>query len=448
MHQRSFPSRRSPITLAGLVALATLAGPATPARGNGDNSHDWISLQAIEHLPEGRLKELLRDPELQLLLLDGSIFPDGGYVIEDDYGEMAHWEPFVDAYRRWITERFDPPYTRGEAVRHVAYLFGIASHGMADQVFDSQFVKMAEVYDAENWGEGLIDGFDTASDVILVAETGLDLEWDPYVPADDLSALYADRLDYSVDAYTLETAQDMLHRMVLAYPRDTGLDQPGKVQDYRDQYPWGSANLMDPMVPGSPPCEAVAVAAYWQSMWFRLQGQNGPDLVVATVPGDGGLGQPTDHSLIESEVVIVFGQGMDPSTLGPGSVTVAAGGVDHPIEVDLWHGPDTNIVRLLPQADWAADTDYTVTLHPGIAAEDGEALTEPIQFTFSTRAAGADAPPPCTDPTPFLGEPEIAEPSGSGCTVAPGRAGRAALPWLLAGLLFAIGRRRHRRRAG
>ena len=413
-------------SLVALVVVAVL-GPA-PARANGNNAHTWISLRAVEHLPEGRLKEILSDPELELDLLNGSMFPDGGYVVEDDYGETAHWEPFIDLYRAWIAANFARPYTEGEAARHVAFLFGIASHGMADQVYDGQIMKMAERYDAANWGEGLLDGFDTASDVFLVAETGQNLVFDAWVPAEEISQLYADELSYEVSAYTLYTAQDMLHRVVLSYPRDTGLNNPGKVEEYREQYPWTAANLMDPLVPGSPPCEAVVVASYWQSMWFRLHDEPGPDLVVATVPGAGGRGQPTDHTLIESQVVVVFGKGMDETTLTSDSVTVSAAGVDHAIEVDLWRGHDTNFVRLLPQSDWAADTEYLVTLHPGIAAVSGEALAEPFTFTFATAAAGAEPILPCTDPTPYVGEPELGE-SSKGCGL--GRRPAPLLPVLL-----------------
>ena len=38
-------------------------------------------------------------------------------ALGDEYGEIAHWEPFIEAYRAWITATFDPPYTRGEAAR-------------------------------------------------------------------------------------------------------------------------------------------------------------------------------------------------------------------------------------------------------------------------------------------------------------------------------------------
>lgn len=46
-------------TVAALsIAACAVAAPRV-ARANGGNSHTWISMHAIEHLPEGSLKELL-----------------------------------------------------------------------------------------------------------------------------------------------------------------------------------------------------------------------------------------------------------------------------------------------------------------------------------------------------------------------------------------------------
>ncbi len=440
-------------TTATVVAATIATAGASVARANGNNSHTWISARAVEHLPEGKLKDLLSDPVYHAILLNGSMFPDGGYVIEDDYGEMAHWEPFLEAYRKWIARTFDEPYTHGPAAEHAAFLLGVASHGMADQVFDSQFMEIAEVYDADGWADGLLDGFDTATDVMLVADTGQYLELEAWVPAEEISEIFADELDYAIDPGALITAQDLLHRVVLSYPRETGHNDPDRVAEYRAQYPWASDNLMDPMVQGSPPCEAVAVAAYWQSVWFRLHEQTGPDLVVATVPGDGGGGHPTDSSTVESQAIVVFGRGMDASTINPQTVTVTdPDGVEHDVRRHFHYGDGTNVLRLTPMVDWRADTVYTVTLHPGIATTDGVELTDALSFSFTTAATGESPIPPCTDPTPFLEQPDIPDPpadpdpgpvaSERGCAVAHGGA-TAVLPVLLwLGLLAGGWRRR------
>jgi MYXO-CTERM domain-containing protein len=373
------------------------------------------------------------------------MFPDGGYVIEDDYGEMAHWAPFQNAYARWITRTFPKPYSHGDAAAHTAFLFGMASHGMADQVFDSEFMEIARVYDADGWANGLLDGFDTATDVFLVADTGIELVFDSWVPADEIAGVFADDLDYTIDPGALWSAQDLLHRVVLSYVRDTGLNDPSRVAEYRAQYPWASDNIMNRQVQGSPPCEAAVVAAYWQSLWFRMHAEAGPDLVVATVPGDGGAGHPTDSSAVESQLIVVFGDAMDARTVNDSTVTVTdAGGAEQAVSLRFHYGDGTNVLRIEPDQDWTADTDYTVTLAPGIATSDGAELTEPYSFSFSTRAAGAGDILPCTDPTPFTGEPDVGMPPDSpdesgGCSTGGSGAGAALIVLLAAA---AVRRRR------
>jgi len=287
--------------------------------------------------------------------------------------------------------------------------------------------------------------------VMLVADTGQDLEFESWVPAETLSQLYADEFGYTIDAGSLYTAQDLLHRVVLSYPRETGLNDAGKVADYRAQYPWASDNMMDPYVQGSPPCEAVAVAAYWQSVWFRFHEEAGPDLVIATVPGDGGAGHPTDSSLVESQLIVVFGEGIDDSTVNDATVVVTdANGTEHPVRMRFHYGDETNVLRIQPMQDWAADTEYTVTLRPGIETRTGAALPEAFSYRFTTAAAGAQPVLPCTDPTPYLDEPEVGDPppeppppSSGGCATGGSSPGPALLP-LLIGLALSLRLRRRR----
>ena len=108
------------------------------ALGNGQSTHAWISQQAVSALAPGELRALMSDPELELYWRNGTMFPDGGYPIGDDYGEIAHWEPFQRAYMAWIQQQFQPPWT-DEAQRHIAFWLGLASHGMADQTFDAMY---------------------------------------------------------------------------------------------------------------------------------------------------------------------------------------------------------------------------------------------------------------------------------------------------------------------
>ena len=132
--------QRCPASLLGLFLALALSGAEPPAAlANGQTTHIWITEAALSALPDGELKELLARPELRDPLINGAMFPDGGYAVGDDYGELAHWEPFQQSYLQWIRDTYAAPYTEGEAADHVAFFMGMASHGMADEVFDSLF---------------------------------------------------------------------------------------------------------------------------------------------------------------------------------------------------------------------------------------------------------------------------------------------------------------------
>ena len=86
------------LRLLGLALLSTLT-LATPQLvwSCGNHTHIGVTLHAIEHLPAGALKTLVAKPELRQMLVNGTIFPDGGYASGHDYGETAHWEPYQRA---------------------------------------------------------------------------------------------------------------------------------------------------------------------------------------------------------------------------------------------------------------------------------------------------------------------------------------------------------------
>jgi MYXO-CTERM domain-containing protein len=424
------------------VALCAL--PASTARANGDTAHVWIALRAVEHLPDGELRRLLERPELRTMLVNGSVFPDGGYVVGDDFGEQAHWEPFLDAYVRWVRETMDRPLTDGVAAEHVAFLMGVAAHGMADEVFDAMFMIAAQGYDASGWSDNLLDSLDTAADVMLVDQTGMEeITEEPWVPAEDLSAIFADSLGYTVAPGTLVTAQDLVHRITLTFVASAAGD-PAQIAEYYERYPWSGDNLLDDTEPGAPPCEAEVVAAYWLALWDRLhEASSEQNVVIATYPRDGAAGHPTDRSRAEAQVVIVLGHGVETAQLQDDVEVRDDTGKVYEIEVTSpWGTALTNLVRILPQEDWAEDRDFTVTLAPGFTAIDGFAPAAPFSFGFST----APAPPsdPTSDPTPHTGEPDVGRPppESGGCAAGGQPGGGLAL--VAAALLVAGRRKRHR----
>ena len=401
---------------------------APDADANGGNTHVWISLHAVEHLPAGRLKDMLSRPELQPALINGSLFPDGGYVIEDDYGELAHWEPFIEAYVRWMRDDVAHPFDHGIAAEYSAFLFGIASHGMADQVFDASFVEEARVRDAAGWSDDLLTGHDTATDVMLVAATGVDFTATPqHVPAAEIAAIYRERLGYEIDPAALDSGQNLLHRIVLVYGVSAAAD-PAKLADLEARYPRTAEHLMNERSVGAPPCEGAVVAAYWLALWDRMHEASGEqNYLIATYPRHGSVGFSTDHSSAAAQLLVVFGSGIQRAQLADRFSVVDSKGVSYDLAVDTqWGASVANVVKIRALDDWATDETFTVTVKPGLDFIDGYRLETPFSFTFSTTAGDPGAP--TSDPTPHAGEPDVGDLPDAGCCGAGrGAAGGGAL---------------------
>ncbi|MCK6530219.1 Ig-like domain-containing protein [Myxococcota bacterium] len=419
-----------PRTLGPILAGALTAALPGVALANGQTTHVWITHAAVEALPDGDLRDLLTREDLLPALVHGTMFPDGGYPLGDDYAEIAHWEPFQGPYLEWIRAEYGPHF-EGEGALHVAFLMGLASHGMADQTFDSMYVERCEVYDA--YRQPHQEAWDTASDVLMASLTGAQQVPEQWVPYETLVDLYAQVAGYEVDVSTLESGQLLLELAIWGVGKAGA--NPEAVAAYAEQFPWGSAHLLDADVPGSPPVEAEIVALYWQELWDRLHGEERLDpAVIATLPADGAAGHPTSAASIESWVTVVLARGLERDTVVDGAVVATdSTGTPHPVTLDLYYGQGSHVVHVKPAQDWADDEDYTVTVQPGIATVDGLAVEEPWSFAFSTRAPDTADPPA-----------EQGDPSGEGCGGCGTGGGRGSPGLLLVAAVAAraLGRRR------
>lgn len=363
----------------GLLALTWRPGHAL---ANGPSAHLWISDDALTHLPEGPLAEFLARPELRPMLRNGSIFPDGGYPLGDDYAEYAHWEPLQGAYLEWTIASYDPPYT-GEAAEHLAFLLGMASHSMADQVFDSLYIERVKVYD------GSAAEFDTASDIVMMSQVepiSPPRDWVPYQRFDQL---YDEVHGYDVDPAVMMEGQSLLRIAVNAVATLSQL--PAQVAEQALPFPWGSEHLLDGQVPGSPPHEAKVVARYWRALWALAHGQELPGPVLATVPVDGSSQHATDASSIESWVTVIFARGIDTWELQAADFELAPEGGE-PVAIDIWHyygHEHASVVHIQPEADLATDTVYELRVAPGVLTIHGDALAG-YAFRFSTGDVGPE----------------------------------------------------------
>ena len=348
------------------------------AMGNGQSSHCWISEQAIQQLPEGELRELMTDQGLEIQWRNGTMFPDGGYAVGDDYGERAHWESFQLAYLEWIQEQYSKPWSP-EAKEHIAFLMGLASHGLADQSYDSMYYRRGYRYDVTgNWDES----FDTATDVAFVAQTAPQPLVDKWIPTDLFQQLYAEQ-GHVVDAETMQQGQTLL-KVAIEWVGSIS-QQEDALNEYRSDFPWGTSNQLNESVPGSPVVEVGIVAAYWQVLWAQLNNEVPPKEILYSYPAEERYEFPIEKDNIEAELSIVFSKGIDADSLSEEMFSIQGSTGDyHPIGIDLFYGADSHVINITPLDDWTLD-DFRLTVSAELPFMDGSQLGEDWILFFSTK---------------------------------------------------------------
>ena len=359
------------------MLAALLAAP--PAHANGQTTHLWISETAIDHLETEALHTLLVTHRDSMRM--GTMFPDGGYAIGHEYGEHAHWEPFQDRYRDWILSAFDGP-DDPDAGAHIAFYLGLASHGMADQVFDSMYMERSRIYDAEFGWADASQSLDTSQDVVFA-----DLTQAQTAPPSDLPLILPElfaEAGIDVDMQTLEDGQGWL---TIAVDGVAGMSEVSTLVDaHMEAFPWGCSHLLDETVPGSPPFEARVVAAYWESLWADLNAQPRPLAVIGSWPDQGAEGYPTGAEDVEARLSVVFNRSLTVDAVTPESFRVRAADAAVPTLPDLFYGDDSHVVNVAPEAGWVADAVHEFTID-GLTATDGRRLDAPHVQTFNTGAA-------------------------------------------------------------
>lgn len=398
----------------------------TPALANGQHSHLWITQHALTHLEEGPLKDLLSSSEHLNKLKNGSMFPDGGYAVNDPYGESAHWEPIQQAYLDWILDHYGVVDT-GEGAEHAAFLLGMASHGMGDQVYDSLFLEVAKQYDVEtDWS---IYSVDEATDVGLASKV-VPLDPPPqWVPTDALTEVFASVQQHEVSGETLLEGQTLLALAVL-FVANMG-QNPESVALYNERFPWATTHQLDPNTPGTPPCEGAVIALYWETLWAELNGERWED-VLTSVPPSGASGLPTEASRSESRVAVVFARGLSASSVTPDAFEITTEtGQALPFDTWLYYGEHSNVVLLIPEQDWPKDTLLDVRVREGLRTWEGHVLEG--GDVFSIRTEGADI-----DPEPAL--TKEGQSKACGCTLSSPPF--VVWPWLCVALFYRRGARR------
>lgn len=245
----------------------------------GVNAHLWITDSAICQLPFGsKLREFYSSQNHVDLTRLGSAFPDSGYAINHEYGEITHWPPFILSYIQDFHERHGAVETdwSQEALAEVAFMLGVAAHGYEDELFDSQFLRWIEQEDQANQ-----DVIDPALDFLLIYEGHTEL-----LPPLDFpilgvsSALQRAGVEVSPDE--VETGVARVHQFALRLSqRPSALE--ALVERDAPLIPWASRHYLHSKVTGSLAHEPQRVAAMLEGLYQRLSGQSIANEVISHI---------------------------------------------------------------------------------------------------------------------------------------------------------------------
>ena len=251
----------------------------TNAWSCGVNAHLWITDSAICQLPEtSRLRALYEQQRHVDLTRLGSAFPDSGYAINHDYGEIAHWPPFIQSYIVDFQMRFgvDETLWSEDAWDEVAFILGVAAHGFEDELFDSQFLRWVEQEDGADQ-----DVLDPALDFLLIYEGHSELyPPDSFPSVGVTSALRSVGVNVSADEVELGVTR--VRQIALQLTQNP----PGLqaiVEHNAPLIPWASRHYQSREIRGSLGHEPRVVAALLEATYLRIRGESVESLALSWV---------------------------------------------------------------------------------------------------------------------------------------------------------------------
>ncbi len=421
----------------GAAAALALAAPAAPAHASGVTTHAFMAEAAIPFVTDPGLRTLLEAHPNEVIT--GGHFPDGGYAA-GGYGEVTHWERFVNAYTDHLRARTDcAPITApdGPCAQQVAFLMGIAAHGIGDERWDWLFEpKLADLGEspvhpaystysqaglpgaAELMGlppGSLINTPEFALDNIALVEFDRLRSVPSYVPpTSDLVEVYKDLGREDVSAAGISEGQGAILAAAAGERAGVGAEYPRvKLTAPRVSalYYTGTGGVLD---------VAQAAAGYYLAIWQKLQSSAHPAPVVTAVnpaPDQTGvpfLWHPVKSSPgptgggSENRIMASISQSLDVTTItaedfrlyGPDGEQLAQE-QDFPRPGPYGAGDGTHTLMLWPKDDLEPCTRYTAELRPGVKDYAGAGLRVPYAWSFTTRSSdGEPCPAVLTEPDP------------------------------------------------
>ena len=227
------------LTLTGLLLWGLVLLPSD-GWSHGINGHVHVTAWSLAEVDQDALLDIFEDPLVVDALLFGAAFPDTGYATENGYGELAHWEPFVDALIEYMHATYPPPFDDQETRRMAAFVMGMASHGLQDEIFDTLFLPQIAVHDGAGQDEA-----DPGTDAFLFKDGYLEHKPEPFAPTSDLVEVFADCHNHAVTEQEIRAGMARVKLFVI----DTFEGIADGIYDmYRPQLEWTSMHYMDPDV--------------------------------------------------------------------------------------------------------------------------------------------------------------------------------------------------------
>lgn len=158
------------------------------AHASGGITHMYIAKESINKITDPLLRQVLNN-HLDAYLV-GAYYPDSGYIQGASYGEISHWDPFINAFKDYLKTHYRHPLK--ENPKLAAFLFGCAAHRVTDEIMHWTFYPIVAEHDFKNDTKKAHNACDMGIDLLLTVDYNLwgisPRQW--WVPVNDLIAVY------------------------------------------------------------------------------------------------------------------------------------------------------------------------------------------------------------------------------------------------------------------
>ena len=350
--------------------------------GHGMNGHVWVTERAIEQSAVVPPSSDCHDA-----ILFGSIFPDSGYAVNHEYGELMHWSPFLNAGLNALAEIQDEQ----EKLVTACFLAGVAAHGQQDEVFDSFFLPQVSLHDV--LGQDALDPF---LDAYMVMNQLATSKPEIVLPGSFLVGVLQRDFGMDVTVDKLELGARTIKSVVID---NFHILAPNFVEMYDGDFGWTRENFLEPATVGGLVSEIEVTKAYLDSLFFQPGvPESPPDFLSsfdgATCIGDDG-GEVLGRCLVLGRGVMVgslfggihvrdeFGESHLINNLRGGRWTTSDGAYTRVLFVELDEGLREQNLSFKASQSW-------IWIDGGESSASWWSTVQPIDADDARMAGGSD----------------------------------------------------------